>query len=186
MDVQDLAVQVDLGLADPPGEEGELGGEHHADRHRRAVPPAVALSTLDRVAERVAVTTRLREEIVDGASAHDAAAMAVAHAGPTVASAGAILAGTFASLMVTGVKLLSEMGFAVAFGILLVAIVMASTLVPSIATLLGSRIWWPGHQVDRPQEAAGGVPEHADVSAGTHGSEPADARGVPAQDPAAG
>ncbi|MGD0205268.1 MAG: MMPL family transporter, partial [Dehalococcoidia bacterium] len=38
------------------------------------------------------------------------------------------------------------MGFAVAVGILLVAIVMASTLIPSIATLLGRRIWWPGHQ----------------------------------------
>ena len=111
----------------------------------------------------ILLTTRLREEIVEGASPHDAAAMAVAHAGPTVAAAGAILAGTFASLMVTGVKLLSEMGFAVAVGILLVAIVMASTLVPSIATLLGRRIWWPGHQGNRPQAAFAGLPEHVDV-----------------------
>ena len=105
----------------------------------------------------ILLTTRLREEVVEGASAHDAAAMAVAHAGPTVAAAGVILAGTFASLMVTGVKLLSEMGFAVAIGILLVALVMASTLVPSVATLLGRRIWWPGHQVGQPQPAMAGA-----------------------------
>jgi RND superfamily putative drug exporter len=97
----------------------------------------------------ILLTTRLREEIVEGASPHDAAAMAVAHGGPTVASAGVILAGTFASLLTAGVTLLAEMGFAVAVGILLVAIVMAATLIPSVATLLGHRIWWPGHQDGR-------------------------------------
>jgi RND superfamily putative drug exporter len=118
----------------------------------------------------ILLTTRLREEIVEGASPHDAAAIAVAHAGPTVAAAGVILAGTFASLMVTGVKLLAEMGFAVAVGIVLVAFVMAATLVPSIATLLGRRVWWPGHQVGQPQAVFAGIPEHLDEPApGTHG-----------------
>lgn len=135
----------------------------------------------------ILLTTRLREEIVEGATAHDAAAMAVAHAGPTVASAGVILAGTFASLMVTGVKLLSEMGFAVAFGILLVAIVMASFLVPSIATLLGSRIWWPGHQVNRAQAASAGVSAHVDeCPADARTPEPAGVPGVTSDDPAIG
>jgi RND superfamily putative drug exporter len=53
--------------------------------------------------------------------------------------------------MLTGVDLLSEMGFAVAAGIILVAIVMASVLIPSLATLMGERLWWPGHK----PEAAG-------------------------------
>lgn len=97
----------------------------------------------------ILLTTRLREEIVGGASPHSAAAMAVEHAGPTVASAGVILAGTFGSLMLAGISLLAEMGFAVAIGILLVAIVMASVLLPSIATLLGRLVWWPGHRADR-------------------------------------
>ncbi len=94
----------------------------------------------------ILLTTRLREEIIGGASPRRAAALAVEHGGPTVASAGIILAGTFGSLMLTGVNLLSEIGFAVASGILLVAIVMASIFVPSVATLLGHLIWWPGHQ----------------------------------------
>ena len=97
----------------------------------------------------ILLTTRLREEIVGGASPRRAAALAVEHGGPTVASAGIILAGTFGSLMLTGVSLLSEIGFAVASGIVLVAIVMASIFVPSVATLLGRFIWWPGHQPGR-------------------------------------
>ena len=46
------------------------------------------------------------------------------------------------------ISLLLEMGFAVMLGILLVAFLMASVLVPSVATVLGRRIWWPGHQYD--------------------------------------
>jgi RND superfamily putative drug exporter len=97
----------------------------------------------------ILLTTRLREEILSGASPRRAAALAVEHGGPTVASAGIILAGTFASLMLTRVSLLAEIGFAVASGIVLVAIVMASVFVPSVATLLGRFIWWPGHQPGR-------------------------------------
>jgi RND superfamily putative drug exporter len=96
----------------------------------------------------ILLTTRLREEIVEGATPHDAASMAVLHAGPTVAAAGVILAGTFASLMLSGISLMVEMGFAVMLGILLVSFVMASVLVPSVATLLGRRIWWPGHRYE--------------------------------------
>ena len=69
-----------------------------------------------------------------------------------MASAGVILAGTFGSLMLAGISLLAEIGFAVAIGILLVAIVMATILLPSIATLLGRWVWWPGHQADRAAE----------------------------------
>jgi len=110
----------------------------------------------------ILLTTRLREEVVDGASPHDAAAMAVRHAGPTVASAGVILAGTFASLMSTGITLLSEIGFAVSVGILLVAFVMACVFVPSVATLLGQWIWWPGHQGE-PVAASASEPRTAPV-----------------------
>ena len=52
--------------------------------------------------------------------------MAVRHAGPTVAAAGLILAGTFASLMLAGNSLLTQMGFAISFGIAIVAFVMAT------------------------------------------------------------
>ena len=94
----------------------------------------------------ILLTGRLREEISERVPHREAAARAVEHAGPTVASAGIILAGTFGSLMLAGVGLLSETGFAVAAGIILVAIVMAGILIPSLATLLGDRLWWPGRK----------------------------------------
>jgi RND superfamily putative drug exporter len=120
----------------------------------------------------ILLTTRLREEIVEGATPHDAAAMAVQHGGATVAAAGVILAGTFGSLMLVGIGLLSEMGFAVAVGILLVAIVMASILMPSIATLLGRRVWWPGHQAERTRTADDAAPNQL-------GDQPAASRSTP-------
>jgi len=125
----------------------------------------------------ILLTTRLREEIMEGASPHDAAAMAVQHAGPTVAAAGLILAGTFGSMMLSGVSLLSLMGFSVMVGILLVAIIMASILIPSVATVLGRRIWWPGHQLDRslPKGTVEPVDETIDAPVET---------GIPAEEPA--
>ena len=51
----------------------------------------------------ILITARLREEIRDGRPSRDAAALAIAHAGPSVAAAAVILAGTFGALLVTGV-----------------------------------------------------------------------------------
>jgi len=98
----------------------------------------------------ILLTKRLRDEVADGATGRQAAALAVEHAGPTAATAGLILAGTFGSLVLAGVSLLAQTGFAVAAGILIVAVLMAPILVPSLAALLGDRLWWPGH---KPQAA---------------------------------
>jgi len=102
----------------------------------------------------ILMTARLREEYQEGLDPRRAADMSVEHAGPTIAAAGVILAGTFGSLMLTGIGPLVEMGFSVSVGILVVAFVMACALVPSVAALLGRRIWWPGHQGDPGQRAA--------------------------------
>jgi RND superfamily putative drug exporter len=93
--------------------------------------------------------TRLREEVGLGLKPHKAADMTIEHSSSTVASAGLILAGTFGSLSLAGINLFSQLGFAVAFGILLSAFVIAPLLVPSIASLLGYKIWWPGHRYGR-------------------------------------
>jgi RND superfamily putative drug exporter len=92
----------------------------------------------------ILVTSRLREEVGEGNHSSAAADLAVEHAGPTVTAAGVILAGTFASLSLTGVGLLVQMGATIAIGVLLVSIVMATVFVPSLSALLGRRIWWPG------------------------------------------
>ncbi|MGC8627438.1 MAG: MMPL family transporter [Acidimicrobiales bacterium] len=93
----------------------------------------------------ILMVSRLREEAREGRDARAAAAMAVRHAGPTIASAGLILAGTFASLILAGGSTLSQMGFAVSFGIAVAAFVMAMFLTPSVTALIGHKAWWPGH-----------------------------------------
>lgn len=90
--------------------------------------------------------TRLREEIGSGLKPRKAADMTIEHSSSTVASAGLILAGTFGSLALAGLNLFSQLGFAVAFGIVLAAFVIAPLLVPSIAALLGYKVWWPGQR----------------------------------------
>ena len=93
----------------------------------------------------ILMIARLREQTREGMSPRDAAAHAVAHAGPAIGSAGLILAGTFASLTLAGNQVLTQVGFAVSCGIALAAFVMAMFFAPSLTALIGRRAWWPGH-----------------------------------------
>jgi RND superfamily putative drug exporter len=102
----------------------------------------------------ILMIARLREEAREGRNPRDAAAEALKHAGPTVGAAGVILAATFATLMLSGNALLTQMGFAVAFGIVMAAFVMAMFFTPSLTALIGHAAWWPGH-ADRGAEGAG-------------------------------
>ncbi|MFK0168719.1 MMPL family transporter [Streptomyces sp. NPDC090306] len=107
----------------------------------------------------ILMIARLREEAREGRSPREAAGEALRHAGPTVAAAGFILAATFATMMLAGNALLTEMGFAVSFGIAVAAFVMAMFFTPSLTALIGHAAWWPGHG-DRAAEAApAGHPE---------------------------
>lgn len=103
----------------------------------------------------ILMIARLREESRHGKDPRAAAATAVRHAGPTIAAAGLILAGSFAALMLGGNPLLVSMGFAISFGILVAAFVMSMFFTPSLTALLGHAAWWPGHaDRARPQDEA--------------------------------
>ncbi len=102
----------------------------------------------------ILMVARLREEAREGRDPRDAASTSLRHAGPTVASAGLILAGTFASLMLAGNSTLSQMGFAISGGIAVAAFVMAMFFTPALTALAGHTAWWPGH---RREAASGGV-----------------------------
>ncbi|KAA1399518.1 MMPL family transporter [Aeromicrobium ginsengisoli] len=102
----------------------------------------------------ILMIARLREEAREGRSPRDAAAQAVRHAGPTIAAAGVILAGTFAALMLGGNSLITSMGFALSFGIFVAAFVMAMFLTPALTALIGHAAWWPGHGDETEEEKA--------------------------------
>ncbi|MFS2294085.1 MAG: MMPL family transporter, partial [Actinomadura sp.] len=64
--------------------------------------------------------------------------------GGVITSAGLVLAATFASMVTLPLVFMVEMGFAVAFGVLLDTFVVRSLLLPALSHDLGSRIWAPG------------------------------------------
>jgi putative drug exporter of the RND superfamily len=63
--------------------------------------------------------------------------------GGVITSAGIVLAGTFAVLAVLPLVFLTEIGFVIAFGVLLDTFVVRSTLVPALVLDIGGKIWWP-------------------------------------------
>src|SRR4051794_3465774 len=63
--------------------------------------------------------------------------------GPVITSAGIILAGTFATLVLLPITILAEVGFTVALGVLIDTFLVRTVLVPAITSLLGERAWWP-------------------------------------------
>ena len=63
--------------------------------------------------------------------------------GGVITSAGIVLAGTFSILGILPLVALTEIGFTVAFGVLLDTLVVRSILVPALVLSIGPRIWWP-------------------------------------------
>ncbi|MFB7721420.1 MMPL family transporter [Nocardia sp. NPDC056100] len=101
----------------------------------------------------ILMVARLREEAREGNDPHTAAALAIRHTGPTIVAAGAILAGSFASMMLAGNSMLIQLGYAISIGIFIAAFVMAMFFTPSVTALIGKAAWWPGHGGDADPQA---------------------------------
>jgi putative drug exporter of the RND superfamily len=71
------------------------------------------------------------------------ALVGLAATGGVITSAGVVLAGTFAALGTLPLVFITEIGFAVAFGVLLDTFVVRSVLVTALNLDLGRWIWWP-------------------------------------------
>jgi len=54
-----------------------------------------------------------------------------------------VLAGTFSILGSLPLVFLTELGFVIAFGVLLDTFVVRSVLVPALVFDIGPRVWWP-------------------------------------------
>ena len=86
--------------------------------------------------------TRVREESIK-LGTKEGVIKALAVTGGVITSAGIVLAATFAVLGVLPLVFLAQLGFAVAFGVLLDTLVVRSVLVPALSLEIGKKIWWP-------------------------------------------
>src|SRR5499427_683745 len=96
--------------------------------------------------------TRVREE-AHRRDARHGAIVGLAATGGVITSAGFVLAGTFAVLATLPSTFLTELGFAVAFGILLDTIVVRSVLVTALNLDIGRWMWWPSKLARKPDPA---------------------------------
>ncbi|PAZ09712.1 hypothetical protein CLM62_45415 [Streptomyces sp. SA15] len=87
---------------------------------------------------------RMREESLNGAEPVPAALTALRTTGGVIASAGLVLAATFAVLTNMPMVQLVELGFVIAVGVLLDTFLVRTYLVTSAAVALRRKLWWPG------------------------------------------
>jgi RND superfamily putative drug exporter len=85
---------------------------------------------------------RVREETIRHGT-REGMLRGLAVTGAVITSAGIVLAGTFSALAVLPLVFLTEIGFIVAFGVLLDTFVVRSILVPALTFIIEGRLWWP-------------------------------------------
>jgi RND superfamily putative drug exporter len=89
------------------------------------------------------IMSRIREEADAGHHIGEAVNLGVVRTGKVITSAGLILAGTIAALLVAPLPNLRQIGFGVTVGILIDTFVVRTILVPAATSLLGERAFWP-------------------------------------------
>src|SRR3954471_7614137 len=95
--------------------------------------------------------TRVREE-TQTRGTRQGSLVALRATGGVITSAGLVLAATFAVLASLPLVFLTELGAAVALGVILETVVVRPVLVTALNIDLGSRIWWPS-KLDRGDSA---------------------------------
>jgi RND superfamily putative drug exporter len=109
--------------------------------------------------------TRVREEALKFGTRRGSL-IGLASTGGVITSAGLVLAGTFAALGTMPMVFLAEIGFAVAFGVLLDTIIVRAILVTALNLDIGGPIWWPSGLRKKPDIEASELPEEEQVLVG--------------------
>jgi RND superfamily putative drug exporter len=94
--------------------------------------------------------SRIREE-AEHEETKEAVIEGLEKTGGVISSAGLILAGTFASLCALPLEALFQIGFVVAFGLLVDTFIVRTLLVPSIAFQFDEKNWWPSKIEHKPR-----------------------------------
>ncbi|MCP2293458.1 MMPL family transporter [Nocardia amikacinitolerans] len=104
------------------------------------------------------LVSRAREEAVRHGTGHGIL-RSLSVTGGVITSAGIVLAATFAVLVTLPLVSLAQLGFAVAFGVLLDTLLVRSILVPALTLIAGDRVWWPSRMSRTAVPAAPRQPE---------------------------
>nr|WP_239091131.1 MMPL family transporter [Asanoa iriomotensis] len=105
------------------------------------------------------LVTRVREESLRHGT-HRGALIGLSATGGVITSAGLVLAGTFAALVSLPLVLAAQIGFTVAFGVLLDTLIVRSVLVTALTLDVGRWMWWPSKLFKRHDDATPGAPDH--------------------------
>ncbi|HET9938390.1 MAG TPA: MMPL family transporter [Gaiella sp.] len=97
----------------------------------------------------VFIMSRIREEHVHGLKTKEAVEHGISAIGRVVVAAALIMGTVFAAFVLSGDRVSKEFGILLAIAILIDALLVRMTLVPSFLTLLGERSWYIPGWLDR-------------------------------------
>jgi RND superfamily putative drug exporter len=90
----------------------------------------------------VFITSGMRESFMHGENAKQAVRSGFSHAAAVVTAAAIIMVSVFAGFIFSHLTMVRPLGFAMAFGVLVDALVVRMTIVPAVMYLLGEKAWW--------------------------------------------
>jgi RND superfamily putative drug exporter len=96
------------------------------------------------------LVSRMKEEIAGGINTGIIRAMG--GTGKIVTNAGLVFAFTMASMVISDLRIIGQVGSTIGLGLMFDTLIVRSFMTPSIAALLGRWFWWP--QVVRPRPAS--------------------------------
>ncbi|WP_082959531.1 MULTISPECIES: RND family transporter [unclassified Mycobacterium] len=96
------------------------------------------------------LVSRMKEELAGGINTGIIRAMG--GTGKVVTNAGLVFAFTMASMVVSDLRIIGQVGTTIGLGLLFDTLIVRSFMTPTIAALLGRWFWWP--QVVRPRPAS--------------------------------
>ncbi len=97
------------------------------------------------------LVSRIKEEIAAGINTGIIRAMG--GTGKVVTTAGLVFAFTMASMVVSDLRIVGQVGTTIGLGLLFDTLVVRAFMTPSIAALLGRWFWWPQQVRPRPPSA---------------------------------
>jgi RND superfamily putative drug exporter len=92
---------------------------------------------------------RAREHFVHGATPDEAIVSGLRHGARVVTAAALIMISVFAGFILADDIIIKSLGFALAFGVAVDALLVRMTIVPAVLSLLGRSAWWLPRWLDR-------------------------------------